>query len=84
MTTATIISVLVGALLIVWVVAVVVYGLVLYLSERQMLRLMRGYAERFPKRCFFCSYYRNVLMEPPPEHDCREWTADPGEDDDLS
>lgn len=66
---------------IAWLVTLAVYVFGTYMSNHHMRKLMREFAQRFPRRCFLCSYYFNVMHARPPEHDCSEWTAErPGEE----
>lgn len=60
----------------VWASAVIVYGITSYWSNGTVAKLVGKFKRRFPHQCFLCSYYRNIMMEHPPEHDCGEWRDD--------
>ena len=64
------------ALLIAWAVSLVVYVLSFRARNRTMDTLMGEFAERFPHRCFLCAYYRFILDQVPPRHNCNDWTAE--------
>lgn len=68
--------IVVAIIAIAWFTAIIAYFTVGIMGDRRMRQLMRDFEERFPGRCFLCSWYRHVVMCPPPEHDCSDWGGD--------
>jgi hypothetical protein len=64
------------AVVLAWLVSLFVYILLHRISSRTMDALVGDFQKRFPRQCFICSYYRNVMFRPPPEHNCNHWTAE--------
>lgn len=64
-----------AALAFAWIVSMVVYAITVYYCDKGLAKLMEDFRRRFPDRCFLCSYYRNVMIKPPPPHDCARWTG---------
>lgn len=65
------------ALVLALVLALVVLGATIrWVDRRDTAKLMRGFAEQFPRRCFLCSYYQFIPMCKPPDHKCKDWTAE--------
>ena len=60
-----------------WFCTVIVYIVVHMAANRHLRQLMDNFGERYPDRCFLCSYYSNVLNTLPPEHKCANWIKEP-------
>lgn len=63
----------VAGFLVAWAMVDIVHIVLDIIGNRCIMRLMRDFESEFPDRCFFCSYYRNVLYELSPPHRCKEW-----------